>query len=116
MLPTDVGSLGIDHVSYALFDFSLSFLIYLVITFLVHIYQTTGRNGAALAADSARPQAEEAGYAKIQRHSADPDAPEAYEMAEQDSFSGDEDAVKIGTEDEVDWIDKHLPNGSGVRL
>lgn len=115
-----MGSLGIDHVSYALFDFSLSFLIYLVITALVHLYQHTGQNGAALAEQQARNGAEN-GYAKIdQRISGD--GPEAYELTEQDndrdldlaSGSGDDDATKIGREDEVDWIDRR--GGQRVRL
>ncbi|ORY28304.1 putative membrane protein [Naematelia encephala] len=111
--------LGIDHVSYALFDFSLSFLIYLVITFLVHLYRSTGKNAASATAD--RPEAVEAGYAKLQtRASHEPDGPEAYEMAEQD-YSGEEDAVKIGTEDEVDWMHRGGTGenghaGGGVRL
>lgn len=112
-------SLGIDHVSYALFDFSLSFLIYLVITFLVHLYSNSGRNALQKADngeeifDSAR--AEEHGYAKVpageQRGGDDDlheDGPEAYEMADRDS-SGESDAVKIEGEDEVDWMGRRGP-------
>lgn len=114
-------SLGVDHVTYALFDFSLSFLIYLVITFLVHLYSNSGRNALQKANngeeifDSAR--AEEHGYAKVpaeqgeQRGEDDDsheDGPEAYEMADRDS-SGESDAVKIGGEDEVDWMGRRAP-------
>ncbi|RSH93923.1 hypothetical protein EHS25_006575 [Saitozyma podzolica] len=105
--------LGIDHVSYALFDFSLSFLIYLVITFLVHLYQNTGQNATKSAiVDSTN--AQENGYAKVHQHQRNEsqDGPEAYELTEQD-MSGEEDAVKIGTEDEVDWM---RGNGSSVRI
>ena len=84
-----------------MFDFSLSFLIYLVITFLVHLYQNTGKN--ADLSTASRPEAQEAGYAKLQQGDPQHDRPEAYELAEQD-FSGDEDATKIGGEDEVDWL------------
>lgn len=105
-------SLGIDHVTYGMFDFSLSFLIYLVITFLVHLYQLTGKNADTSTAD--RPEAQEAGYAKIQQAGQEYAGPEAYEMADQD-FSGDEDAVKIGGEDEVDWLrPPPRPDGIGI--
>lgn len=87
-------------------DFSLSFLIYLVITFLVHLYSNTGKNAAAqVQIDSSN--ASENGYAKLHNggrlrtSSEEDEGPEAYELAEQD---GEEDAVKIGTEDEVDWM------------
>lgn len=109
-------SLGIDHVSYALFDFSLSFLIYLVITFLVHLYQTTGKNATALAEKT---RDGENGYAPVGQHP-DTDGPESYELAEHDrdldlaSGSGDDDATKIGGEDEVDWIDRR--SNTRVRL
>lgn len=92
-------SLGIDHVSYALFDFSLSFLIYLVITFLVNLY-ATGVNTE---------EDKEVGYAKLPRE--ENGGPEEFELEDQ-SMSGDEDAVKIGTEDEVDWMGRDR----GVRL
>lgn len=109
-------NLGIDHVSYALFDFSLSFLIYLVITFLVHLYSNSGRNAQSTADDAAR--GAENGYAKLTqnapRRMAEDDGPEAYELTEQGSLSGDEDPVKIGGEDEVDWIDSE--RRGGVRL
>lgn len=112
-------ALGIDHVSYALFDFSLSFIIYLVITFLVHLYANSGRNAGSTATDGA-----ETGYAKLNQRDLpretehhghdDDDGPEAYELTEQGSFSGDSDAVKIAAEDEVDWIDRD--RSGGVRL
>lgn len=94
-------------------DFSLSFLIYLVITFLVHLYQNTGQN-ATKAATVDSTNAQENGYAKVHQHQRNEsqDGPEAYELTEQD-MSGDEDAVKIGTEDEVDWM---RGNGSSVRI
>nr|XP_031861156.1 uncharacterized protein CI109_003517 [Kwoniella shandongensis]KAA5528228.1 hypothetical protein CI109_003517 [Kwoniella shandongensis] len=109
--------LGIDHVTYALFDFSLSFLIYLIITFLVHLYSNTGRNASEASAEPAN--AEEAGYSKLTNGEAsrrldDLDGPEAYEMTEQEE-SGEEDAVKIGGEDGVDWMGGHRAE-NGVRL
>jgi hypothetical protein len=107
--------LGIDHVSYALFDFSLSFLIYLLITFLVHLYANSGRNASR---DDAEP---EAAYTKLTQNTneddtlhGDDDGPEAYELEEHTSVSGESDAIKIGREDEVDWIDR--PRSGGVRL
>jgi hypothetical protein len=111
--------LGIDHVSYALFDFSLSFLVYLVITFLVHLYSNTGRN-AGLNADEP-----EDGYAKLtQREGRDglPDGPEVFELTEADAsdddtaMTGDSDPVKIGGEDEVDWMQHEGRRGGGLRL
>ena len=108
--PAEVSSLGIDHVTYGLFDFSLSFLIYLVITFLVHLHQHTGQNAnrnGTLGVETGE------GYAKLdQAHELDEQ--ESFELADQD-LSGDEDAVKIGTEDEVDWL-KSQPNKAGVRI
>jgi len=109
--------LGIDHVSYALFDFSLSFLIYLVITFLVHLYQSTGKNASTVVLPD---DAQEAGYSKLdQRTSHEGEGPESYELTEQD-LSGEEDAVKIGGEDEVDWIGrqngKAMPLANGARI
>jgi hypothetical protein len=89
-------SLGIDHVTYALFDFSLSFLIYLVITFLVHLYQSTGIIA------SSRTTSEEEGYTKLDR---DGPPAEAYELTEQDLGDSDEDAVKDGDGEEDDWAD-----------
>ncbi|GMK55026.1 hypothetical protein CspeluHIS016_0200820 [Cutaneotrichosporon spelunceum] len=102
-------ALGIDHVSYALFDFALSFLVYLVISFLVHLYANSGRNRAH--SDEA-----EVGYAKLTQREGelDPEGPEAFELAEAGSdeyeaseashLTGDSDAVKIGGQDEVDWM------------
>jgi hypothetical protein len=112
-------ALGIDHVSYALFDFSLSFIIYLLITFLVHLYSTSGRNANRSIEE---PGATEAGYAKLNQqaaaaHDADADAdggPESYELTEHASLSGESDAVKIHGEDEVDWINRD--RSGGVRL
>jgi len=100
-------SLGIDHVTYALFDFSLSFLIYLVITFLVHLYQSTGIIAAS------KQTSEEEGYTKLDR-----DAPlaEAYELTEQDLGDSDEDAVKVGDEDGDDWADPDRREMKGARL
>jgi len=109
-----IPSLGIDHVTYALFDFSLSFLIYLVITLLVHLYQSTGIVGA-----SKRIPSEEEGYTKLDREGPSM-GPEAYELTEQDLEldSGDEDAVKVGTVDgdEDDWADPARREIKGVRL
>jgi hypothetical protein len=122
-----IDSLGIDHVTYALFvspstvhqytltlilqDFSLSFLIYLVITFLVHLYQSTGIVGASSRTETNQ----EAGYSKLNgngnanahgdsRESLD--GPEAFELTDRDTDSAEEDAIKIERqEDEVDWMD-----------
>lgn len=113
-------NLGIDHVTYALFDFSLSFLIYLVITFLVHLYSNSGRN-AAKNTEVTGETATENGYATLSQRAPhtlgdeEDDGPEAYELTEHTSLDGDDDAVKIGGEDEVDWIDGQR-RGGGVRL
>jgi hypothetical protein len=101
-------SLGIDHVSYALFDFSLSFLIYLVITFLVHLYQSTGIMGVS----GRIPNNEEEGYTKLDtdqghdRDSGGNSSAEMFELTEHDLDldSGDEDAVKVRGEDDDDWM------------
>ena len=100
-------SLGIDHVTYALFDFSLSFLIYLVITFLVHLYQSTGIIAAS------KQTSEEEGYMKLDR---DGPPAEAYELTEQDLGDSDEDAVKVGGVDGDDWADPGRREIKGVRL
>jgi hypothetical protein len=104
-----IPSLGIDHVTYALFDFSLSFLIYLVITLLVHLYQSTGIVGA-----TKRITNEEEGYTKLDRDGPASSA-EAYELTEQDQdLDSDEDAVKIGGDE--DWADPDSREMKGVRL
>lgn len=113
-------ALGIDHVSYALFDFSLSFLVYLVITFLVHLYSNSGRNAVNGAEEP------EAGYAKLtQRDGRDdglPDGPEVFELTEAEgsedgtAMTGDSDPIKIGGEDEVDWMQHEGRRGGGLRL
>lgn len=89
-------------------DFSLSFLIYLLITFLVHLYQNTGKNASAQTA--LERSAPESGYAKLdQRGDGVREGPETYELSERDmdlnTQLGDDDATKIGTEDELDWVD-----------
>lgn len=105
-----INSLGIDHVTYALFDFSLSFLIYLIITFLVHLYQSTGIKAAS------KNPTEEEGYTKLDRDGPAVDA-EAYELTEHDLGDSDvdEDAVKVGG-DEDDWADPGRREMKGVRL
>lgn len=63
-------------------------------------------------------RAEDHGYAKVsteQREQRgddglDGDGPEAYEMADRDS-SGESEAVRIGGEDEVDWMGRKGPIG-----
>jgi cytolysin (calcineurin-like family phosphatase) len=82
----------------------------------VHLYQTSGRNAAKSAEQ--REGAAESGYAQLSQR----DGLEAYELQEQDhehdemtlgSGSGDDDATKIGGEDEVDWMRRE---GSRVRI
>ena len=103
-------------------DFSLSFLIYLLITFLVHLYQHTGQNAQKQHQDTV-----ETGYSKVNQ-----DGPEAYELQQHslerdrevdhdNDFgsgstlrSGSDDATKIGGEDEIDWMDRR--DRPGVRL
>ncbi|WWC89779.1 uncharacterized protein L201_004705 [Kwoniella dendrophila CBS 6074] len=131
--------MGIDHVSYALFDFSLSFLLYLIITFLVSLYSNSGKN-AELNKDK-QVDAEERGYSKLQQGGGskfpnddddDEDGPEAYELTEQDvlgSGSGSSDeGKKVRGErdtqsqhhvrDEIDWMDRseNDTRRGGVRL
>ncbi|TYJ56683.1 hypothetical protein B9479_002613 [Cryptococcus floricola] len=122
-------NLGIDHVTYALFDFSLSFLIYLIITFLVHLYSNSGRNalesqggdGVERGREIFDSEEEGHGYAKVstddrrsgeRRRGEAEDGPEAFELEERES-SNESEAVKIGGEDEVDWIGRR---GPGVSL
>ena len=95
-------------------DFSLSFLIYLVITFLVYLYQTTGKNAAKSAEQ--REGGVESGYSSLSQR----DGPEVFELQEHEhdemtlgSGSGDDDATKIGGEDEIDWMRRE---GSRVRI
>ncbi|OCF45410.1 membrane protein [Kwoniella heveanensis CBS 569] len=88
--------LGIDHVSYALFDFSLSFLLYLIIAFLVHLYSNSGKNALQSNEGNANLNAEEAGYSKIGSENVgrrgvggeygldEDDGPEAYELSDRD--------------------------------
>ncbi|KAH6915799.1 hypothetical protein BKA70DRAFT_1253808 [Coprinopsis sp. MPI-PUGE-AT-0042] len=42
-----VDGLGMDHVTYLLIMFSLAFLIYALIVFLLRLYSTTGRNASS---------------------------------------------------------------------
>ncbi|PCH44534.1 hypothetical protein WOLCODRAFT_139059 [Wolfiporia cocos MD-104 SS10] len=42
---------GMDHVTYVLIMFSLAFTIYTIIVVLIHLYATSGRNGAAARGD-----------------------------------------------------------------
>ncbi|ORX33754.1 hypothetical protein BD324DRAFT_638450 [Kockovaella imperatae] len=122
-------NLGIDHVSYALFDFSLSFLIYLVITFMVHMYQTTGQNALSAEEAANHPEGQESGYAKLRQRNVSqddgPDGPEAYELAEQDdpvvfeSVRGGQvngHPPEMDERDEVDWLHKDTRNENRVRL
>ncbi|KAK4687041.1 hypothetical protein P7C73_g3074, partial [Tremellales sp. Uapishka_1] len=100
--------LGIDHVTYALFDFSLSFLIYLLITFLVHLYSNSGRNASS---KTNTDHLQETGYSKLETA----EGPESFELTEQDS--GDEDAIKIGTGLESEWTrNENASRAGGVRL
>lgn len=68
----------------------------------MNLYSNSGKNAQATEDREA-----EAAYSKLPRADGSgpdgPDGPESYELTEQD-LSGDEDAVKIGGEDEVDWI------------
>ncbi|WRT67344.1 uncharacterized protein IL334_004314 [Kwoniella shivajii] len=136
--------LGIDHVTYALFDFSLSFLLYLIITFLVHLYSNSGKN-ASSDHEGDDMNAEEIGYAKLNQNGNavanhknqhfeeeedDEDGPEAYELTEHDvaneaSGSGsrssdDASGRKIrgerGHHDEIDWMNPGETKSGGVRL
>ncbi|WVR05371.1 hypothetical protein IAU60_002385 [Kwoniella sp. DSM 27419] len=115
--------LGIDHVSYALFDFSLSFLLYLIITFLVHLYSNSGKNASQ--AKDASLNAEEAGYAKLNgnlgraHEDEEDDGPEAYELHDRVEAEGSsEEGTKVGGEDEVDWMGRGSSRQGmrGVRL
>jgi hypothetical protein len=114
----------LDKAHATLKDFSLSFLIYLVITFLVHLYQSTGIIGANNRLEDSRN--EEAGYTKLNGTrpaggNGEELEAEAYELAEHESGSSlDEDATKIGG-DEVDWMDPdrreaRAGRGTGVRI
>jgi hypothetical protein len=86
-----------------------------LITFLVHLYSNSGKNASSTSQSS--PDALEAGYSKLTRGSVeeheDGDGPESYELTEHD-LSADEDATKVGGEDEIDWMDRD--GTSRVRL
>jgi hypothetical protein len=92
-------------------------LIYLLITFLVHLYQNTGKNASAQS--DLEKHGSESGYAKLdQRGDGARDGPESYELSDRDvdlnTQLGDDDATKIGTEDELDWVD--TSNNDRVRI
>lgn len=57
--------LGIDHVTYGMFDFSLSFIIFLHMVFLVHLYSHSGQNSEPDGSkqNHSISRAQEAGYA-----------------------------------------------------
>jgi hypothetical protein len=95
-----VCSHGIDHVTYALFDFSLSFLLYLLISCLIHLYSHSGRNTAktAEAAAQAALADQETGYSRV-------DEAESFEMTSALS-DGEEDALKI---EEGKWPGRKEP-------
>jgi hypothetical protein len=78
-----------------------------VITFLVHLYQSTGIIAAS------KYTSEEEGYTKLDRDGA---PAEVYELTEQDLGDSDEDVVKVGAEDEDDWADPNRREMKGVRL
>ena len=40
--------IGMDHVTYSLICFSIAFLLYTFIVFLINLWSTTGRNAAEL--------------------------------------------------------------------
>ena len=83
----------------------------MVITFLVHLYQSTGIIA------SSKHTSEEEGYTKLDRDGDRPDhRAEAYELTEQDLGDSDEDAVKVGDGDEDDWADPDRREMKGVRL
>jgi len=48
--------------------------------------------------------------------SQEPDVPEAYELTEHELSDGEEDAVKIGGEDEVEWMGKSNGHVHGVSI
>lgn len=100
-----------------------------MITFLVHLYQTTGIIGASKR-DHDRRTAGEKGYSKLNGtspshrdngyviHDGDEDEEaEAYELAEHDLSGGDEVAMKKGGQDEVDWMEHdRLESSTRVRI
>ncbi|GHJ84286.1 hypothetical protein NliqN6_0688 [Naganishia liquefaciens] len=95
--------LGIDHVTYALFVFSLSFIIFLHISFLVHLYSNSGRNKAV----NEEVTVKEEGYEAI-RLSHSHSSPtqdlqaESFELADRRSEDGD--PVDLTGKDEIDWM------------
>jgi hypothetical protein len=116
-------NLGVDHVTYALFVrplfahclrfsdpvvalsevFSMSFVIFLHITFLVHLYSNSGRNKGVAEEATAK----EEGYEALQldqsqtRPTQDFEA-ESFELT--DRHSDDGDPVDLTGKDEIDWM------------
>ncbi|KAJ9116654.1 hypothetical protein QFC20_000587 [Naganishia adeliensis] len=96
-------NLGVDHVTYALFVFSMSFVIFLHITFLVHLYPNSGRNKAVAEEATAK----EEGYEAVRlsqsqtRPTQDFEA-ESFELT--DRHSDDGDPVDLTGKDEIDWM------------
>ncbi len=109
-----VDDFGIDHVSYALFVFSLSFVLFLHMTFLVNLYSTTGKNAVSGLAKEL--MAREEGYQTLRnRASRDdgPAGPESFELEQHDDrFDGT--TVGNGGSSEDDAKEFVLANGSEV--
>jgi len=117
--------LGIDHVTYALFVFSLSFLLFLHMTFLIHLYSHSGRNAVSNLAKEL--VAREEGYQSLRlRESPEGpiDGPESFELAEHDSSERfDGTTLNTGRESDEDAKEFIISDGrdsdewgrSGVR-
>jgi len=54
---------GMDHVTYVLIMYSISFMLYFFINFLIHLYQTSGRNAPSHSQSSLAP--DEAGAIEL---------------------------------------------------
>ncbi|KAJ9105360.1 hypothetical protein QFC21_001729 [Naganishia friedmannii] len=95
--------IGIDHVTYALFVFSLSFIIFLHMSFLVHLYSNSGKNKVAKAETSAKEEGYEAIRLSNSQTSPTQDfEAESFELTNRHSEEGD--PVDLTGKDEIDWM------------
>lgn len=117
--------LGIDHVTYAMFVFSLSFLLFLYITFLIHLYSNSGRNRTdAEAKETDDNGVKENGYQAIRIDDENLDhaigEAESYELEEADTETVDRmdmdlrtDRPKKGSRTSLEGYERTNGNTSG---
>jgi hypothetical protein len=83
--------------------FSLSFIIFLHMSFLVHLYSNSGKNKAATAGTSAKEEGYEAVRLSNSQMSPTQDfEAESFELTNR--YSEDGDPVDLTGKDEIDWM------------